>query len=275
MFGVWNEHWRNHPAGLPERMYQPGTNPNRGASSVVAPADWSQWYRSQQTGTTAPTSPTAPATPTPAAPTAPTTPTTPEAPAGTNQLEGFASRYTPAMLEQAYENPWYILRDVFGGINESSPLYQSLRDLGGDPLTLFNIARGSQQKIDAGGEDFVNWLADVYGQQGKVGGTDFDARQLLGALFGQTAYGADAQNTLGQILGAGDMSTQIRTLYNMARDVSNVGMNPLAARGYQAALAQAGDRYGNVQMGTGGEEQEGPQNPAAWIAANLPWLAMQ
>jgi hypothetical protein len=274
MFGVWNEHWLNHPAGLPVSKYKPGTNPNTGAASVKAPADWSEWYRTQ--GQPAPATGT---TPTPSTGTTPTSGTTPTpstggTPAGTSGLQGFAARYTPAMLEQAYENPWYILRDVFGGISEASPLYQALRDMGGDPLTIFNIARGSQQKIDTGGEDFVNWLADVYGQQGQVGGTDFSVQQLLGSLFGQDKFGADSQNTLGQILGAGDMSTQIRTLYNMARDVSNVGMNPLAARGYQAALAQAGDRYGQTIMQTPAGADT-PQNPAAWIAQNMPWLAMR
>lgn len=278
MFGAWNEHWLNHPAGLPISQYRPGTNPNRGASTVQAPADWSAWYRAQAGAPTpnvpvVATPPSGGGTPTPATPATPTSPSG-GTPAGTNPLEGFASRYTPAMLEQAYQNPWYILRDVFSGVQEASPLYQALRDMGGDPLTLFNIAKGSQSKIGGGGEDFVNWLADTYANQGTVGGTDFSARELLGALFGQSQFGADAQNTLGQILGAGDMATQIRTLYNMARDVTNVGMNPLAARGYQAALAQAGDRYGQTMMGTGAGA-EGPQNPAAWIAENMPWLALQ
>jgi hypothetical protein len=276
MFGVWNEHWKNHPAGLPVSQYKPNTNPNRGASSVVAPNDWFAWYQSQG-------QPSAPATGGGATPggstgggtTTPTTPTTPSTPnpsAGMSNLTGFASRYTPAMLQQAYENPWYILRDVFSGVSESSPLYQALRDMGGDPLTLFNISQGSQQELGGDGEDFVNWLANVYQQQGTVGGTDFNVPQMLQAIFGQDKFGADAQNTLGQILGAGDMSTQIRTLYNMARDVTNVGMNPLAARGYQAALAQAGDRYGQEMLKTPGGS-EGPQNPAAWIAERMPWLA--
>ncbi len=176
------------------------------------------------------------------------------------------------MMEQAYENPWYILNDVFQGIGTSSPMYQALRDLGGDPLTLYNISQGGQKKIDGGAGDFINWLANTYQQQGTTGGRDFDAREMLGTLFSQQNFGADAQNTLGQILGAGDMSNQVRTLYNMARDVSNVGMNPLAARGYQSALAQAGDRYGAAQMQTGAADS---MNPAEWIAQNMPYLAMR
>jgi hypothetical protein len=200
-----------------------------------------------------------------------TTATDPLAPgAGMDPFTGFASRYTPAMADLAYENPWYILRDLFPNMSESSPLYQALRDLGGDPLTLFNIIAGSQQKIDQGAGDFINWLADMYGNMGRPGGAAFSAPDLIATLFGQTEFGADSQNTLGQILGAGDMSTQVRTLFNMLRDVSNVGMNPLAARGYQAAIAQAGDRYGNAMMSS---DENTTMNPTQFIAENMPWLA--
>ncbi len=265
MWGVYNEHWQNHPAGLPKAQYKPNTNPNKGTAQTPA-----AWF--QQAGTPAATRPAT----TPATPATPTSGAgagaTPNPNSGMTPTTGFAGRYTPAMMEQAYENPWYILQDVFKGIGTSSPMYQSLRDLGGDPLTLYNIAQGGQKKIDGGAKDFINWLANTYQQQGTSGGRDFDAKELLGTLFSQQNFGADAQNTLGQILGAGDMSNQIRTLYNMARDVSNVGMNPLAARGYQAALAQAGDRYGSAQMQAGAVES---MNPAEWIAKNMPYLAMK
>lgn len=213
--------------------------------------------------------PTAPATPTP--PPGLGDPSNPMNTAGGMQpMTGFSSRYTPALADQAYENPWYILPDVFPGISASSPMFQALRDLGADPLTLYNIIAGGQNKIDQGSSPYINWLNDLYKQQGTVGGKDIDAGQLIRTLFGQTKFGADSQNTLGQILGAGDMSTQVRTLFNMLRDVSNAGMNPLAARGYQASVAQAGDRYGNAQMKAGADAT---QNPAEWIAKNMPWLA--
>jgi hypothetical protein len=110
----------------------------------------------------------------------------------------------------------------------------------------------------------------MYRQQGTRGGQDFDARELISTIFGQKEFGADSKNTLGQILGAGDMSTQVRTLFNMLRDVSGAGMNPLAGRGYQAAIAQAGDRYGNAMMKS---DADSTMNPAEWIAQNAPWLA--
>ncbi len=263
MWGVYNEHWQNHPAGLPKAQYKPGTNPNQG--TAMTPAAWFQ-----QAGSSGATS--APASGTPAATSTGTTPAataTPNPSAGTSPTAGFASRYTPALLNQAYENPWYILQDVFKGISTAGPGYQALRDLGGDPLTLYNIAQGSQNKLGAGADDFVNWLAETYKQQGTAGGRGFNAKELLGTLFSQQEFGADSKNTLGQVLGAGDMSTQIRTLFNMARDASNVGMNPLAARGYQSALAQAGDKYGVEQMQTGAGAT---MNPSAWIAKNAPWL---
>lgn len=283
MFGAHNEHWSNHPAGLPVSRYKQNTNPNTGAASVDAaykaymaqqpatptpttptgaqPVGWNQWM-SDWTGT-APTQNTA--TPTPTTP-APTT-GTPQTPAD------FSKQYTPAMMDFVYENPWTILPDVFSGIKSTSPLYQSLRDMGGDPLTLFNITKGSEDGSRAGGaDDFINWLAQTYQGQGTPGGERFNAQELIQNLFGQTKFGADSKTSLGQILGAGDMSTQIRTLYNLARDASNVGMNPLAARGYQSALAQAGDRYGEAMLSTDGTT--GAQNPSQWLKEKMPWLTL-
>lgn len=190
--------------------------------------------------------------------------------AGMAPMEGFASRYTPAMADQAYENPWYLLADIFPGMSESSPLYQALRDFGADPLTLFNIIMGSNQKIDQGAGNFINFMDEFYRNMGSPGGQGIDTQGLINTLFGQDKFGADSQNTLGQILGAGDMSTQVRTLFNMLRDVSNAGMNPLAARGYQAAIAQAGDRYGNAMLKS---DAETTKNPSQWIAETMPWLA--
>jgi hypothetical protein len=195
---------------------------------------------------------------------------TPDPMAGMAPLTGFASRYNPALADQAYENPWYTLPDVIPGISTSDPMFQALRDLGGDPLTLYNIMQGGNQKIDQGAGGFINWLQNMYKQQSTKGGADFDAQALISQIFGQDKFGADSENTLGQILGAGDMSTQVRTLFNMLRDVSGVGMNPLAGRGYQSAIAQAGDRYGNAMMNSEGAET---MNPAEWISKNLPHLA--
>ncbi len=175
--------------------------------------------------------------------------------------------YTPQGLKETYENPWNILMDVFKGIDTSSPGYQGLRDLGADPLTLFNITQGSGKKIDQGGSDFVNWLANMYKQQGTRGGQSFDALGMIKTLFGNAD---NEKNTLGQIMTAGGGSDQTRTLFNMLRDVSNVGMNPLAARGYQAAVSRAGDEYGNAMMKTDAGKSVGP---AEWIAQNMPWLS--
>lgn len=282
MFGAYNEHWLNHPAGLPVSKYKPNTNPNTGAASVDAA--WKAYQDYQQAH---PTTPSTPAT-TPwngwstdirpgqqAAPgtTSPATSSSgnPSPTAGGGTPGNFSSQYTPAMLNQVYENPWYILPDVFNGIQNTSPLYQSLRDMGADPLTMFNILQGSQGKLAGGAGEFTNWLADMFKNQGKVGGSPFDAKQLMGAIFGQDKVGADSSNTLGQILGSGDMSTQIRTLYNLARDASNVSLNPLAARAYQSSLAQAGDRYGKDMLGASGSES---MSPSQWLSQNMPWLTL-
>lgn len=193
---------------------------------------------------------------------------------GTRPLSGFASRYSPVGAQQAFENPWYILRDVFPGMSVSSPGYQALRDFGADPLVLYNIMQGAMQSIeDQGGGDFINFMDELYRQLGSPGGRGFSALELINNIFGasnQVNEEGVGQTTLAQILGAGDQSTQIRTLFNLLRDVSNASMNPLAASAYQSAVAQAGDVYGNQMMQSGVEDTVGP---AAWIAQNMPWLA--
>lgn len=190
--------------------------------------------------------------------------------AGMAPLTGWAAQqnYIPSMLSQLFENPWYALGDVFPGLNQTSPLYQQLRDLGADPLALFQLTQGSQGILDENNQgQFANWLANLYQQLGTPGGRAINTGQLLRNLFG-----ANADNTsLGMVLGAGDMGTQVRTLFNLARDATNAGMDPLSARGYQAALARAGDRYGNEMMKAGGEEGASISFQE-WAAKNAPWL---
>lgn len=264
MYGVYNEPWYNHPAGLPQSRYRPNTNPNRGQTWGSA---------------TTPAKPAIPAVPrTGTTPTTPARPATPAKPAtgtgtipGLTSNRGFASRYTPAQLREVYDSPWTILPDVFRGIQTSSPGYQALRDLGGDPLALFNIIQGSQGKLGGGADQFTNFMADLYKNMGTPGGKGFDARGMIDAIFSQQT-GEKANTSLGQILSAGDMGQQIRTLFNLLRDVSSVGMNPLAARGYQAALAQAGDRYGNAQMSAPANQT---QSIVEWINKNTPGLALR
>lgn len=174
---------------------------------------------------------------------------------GTNPLSGFASRYNANQLENIWSNPWAILPDVFQGMNTAGPGYQGLRDIGADPLTLYNLMAGRNSSLASGGTGgYANWLADLYKSLGSVGGRSFDGAELLKSLFnpvkGGSADGSD-QSALYNILTAGDGATQMRTLFNMARDASNVGVNPLAARGYQSALARAGDQAINMQMKQG------------------------
>ena len=280
MFGAWNEHWKNHPARLPISQYKPNTNPNTGAAAVDA-----AWAKANPaTPAPAPTpAPTTPATPAPTPwnqwyvdfrgtpPSSPGTPTPAPAATPNPAPQNFAAQYTPAMMNQIYDNPWYILPDVFQGIPQTSPLYQSLRDRGADPLGLYNTLQGSQGKV-GGAEDFVNWLGNFYRGQGQAGNTTLNPQALLGALFGQEKFGANAPNTLGQILGAGDMSTQIRTLYNLAKDASNVSLNPRVAQAYQAALAQAGDQYGLEKLES--PVNQGVQNISEWVKTYAPWLAI-
>ena len=59
-------------------------------------------------------------------------------------MTGWAAQqgYTPESLNSIYDNPWFLLQDVFKGIKESSPGFQGLRDLGGDPLALYSVMAG-------------------------------------------------------------------------------------------------------------------------------------
>jgi hypothetical protein len=163
---------------------------------------------------------------------------------GTNPLTGFASRYDSAMLDNAYANPWAILPDVFAGINMAGPGYQALRDIGADPVTLYNIMQGGGSDLySAGTGGFVNWLANLYQSLGSVGGRQFSASELLGNLFNPRA-----NSSLRKYLETGDASQQMRTLFQFARDASNVGMNPIAARGFQGPPARAGDQALNQML---------------------------
>lgn len=190
---------------------------------------------------------------------------------GMSPYTGFASQYAPGQLDNVYDNPWYLLQDVFKGIDTQGPGYQSLRDFGGDPLSLFNIMAGGKQQIDGGAGQFTNFMQNLYKNLGTPGGQGFDARELLSSIFSQKT-GADATSSLGRILSAGDMGQQIRTLFNLLRDVSSVGMNPLAATGYQAAVASAGDRYGNEMLKT-----PAGQTPSIveWMNKNTPGLVVR
>ena len=187
---------------------------------------------------------------------------------GMNPYTGFASQYAPgALMNTIYDNPWYVLPDVFKGISTSSPGYQYLRDFGGDPLSLYNIMNGGSGQIDGGEGDYANFLAEMYKNLGTPGGQGFSATELLSNIFN-----ASKESSLGSILGAGDMNMQIRTLFNLLRDASEVSMNPLAARGYQSAIAQQGDRYGNEMLRTGAGDTV---SPVEWMRQNAPWLTVR
>lgn len=182
-------------------------------------------------------------------------PQTPNSQTGTNVLSGFASRYNPSLLDQnIWSNPFSILPDVFAGINTAGPGYQALRDFGADPLTLYNIMLGGQNGdlygTGTSAGDYTNFLAGLYKSMGTVGGRGFSGGELLHSLFNPNTPGAGqtAGSPLYNLLSTGDLSTQMRTLFNLASAVTNVGMNPLAAKGYQGALQRAGDQAMNMAM---------------------------
>lgn len=188
---------------------------------------------------------------------------------GTDPYTGFSSIYQPGALRNViYDNPWAILPDVFQGMNVNSPGYQNLRDIGADPLTLYNIMQGAYSPMTNMNEgDYANWLAQVYGGLGAVGGRSFNSRELLRSI-GDAREGS----ALRSALDAGDTSTQVRTLYNLASEAMNAGMNPLAARAQQARLAQGGDRYMNAALKSNAGEGANAMTFDQWIAQNMPGL---
>lgn len=188
---------------------------------------------------------------------------------GTDPYTGFSARYQPGALRNViYDNPWTILPDVFSGMQVNTPGYQNLRDIGADPLTLYNIMQGAFSNMTNYNEgDYANWLAQMYQGLGTVGGRSFNSRELLGAI-----QNARAGSALRAALDAGDTSTQVRTLYNLASEAYNAGMNPLAARAMQANLAQAGDRYMNSAIKTNAGEGANAMTFDQWLAQNAPGL---
>lgn len=212
------------------------------------------------------------------APTTGASASTPVAPGadGLAPLTGWAGQqgFAPEQLESIYSNPWYLLDKVFKGIDKASPGYQGLRDFGGDPLALFNITQGAGRTVAEGGQgqgDFANFMQNLYSNLGTPGGKALDSRELLRNIFNEDVSG-DTTSTLGSVLNAGDMNQQVRTLFNMLRDVASTTMNPLAAAGYQSSIARAGDTYGSEMLTRGAGDTE---HILDWINKNNPGLAVR
>lgn len=195
---------------------------------------------------------------------------------GLAPMTGWAGQqgFAPEQLESIYTNPWYLLQHVFNGIDTASPGYQALRDFGGDPLALFNITQGAGRTVAQGGQgqgDFANFMQNLYQNLGSPGGQALSATELLGNIFNEDVSG-DTTSTLGSVLNAGDMNQQVRTLFNMLRDVASTTMNPLAAAGYQSAAARAGDQYGSEMLTRGAGDTP---HIIEWMNQNMPGLTVR
>lgn len=194
---------------------------------------------------------------------------------GTTSAKGFASQYAPGALGSIYDNPQSILPDVYKGLDWASPLAQTLSGMKADPLALYNLLVGSQtsfkdQSDAQGDEAFVNWLAEMYKGLGTAGGKGFNISNLLGGLFSQDTS-KDEPTALNSILRSGDTNQQANFLYSLVRDATNVGMNPMAAAGYQSATARSMDQWRNDTL-----KGDTGQNLTAleWIKKNNPGLVI-
>jgi len=188
-------------------------------------------------------------------------------------MTGWAAgqNFNPAELEaNIYSTPFALLNRALPGLDSSMPGYQALRDFGADPLAIYNMTNGAQGMMMGGSGEYANFLANLYQNLGTAGGQGFDMREMLGNIFGQSVVGKESPNALGQLMGTGGVSEQIKLIYGLLRDASNVGMNPLAARAYQSAIAGAGDEYASMAMGTNSAAIPGY---AQWLAQKYPHLA--
>ena len=195
--------------------------------------------------------------------------------AGMEPLSGWAGQmgFNPSQLQQTiYQSPFSILPKVFGGLNLAGPGYQALRDIGADPLSLYNIMTGSKTAVSdkTGLSDFTNWLRNMYSSYGSTkGGRAFSAQELLGNLFGQTEK---SQSSLANILRGAGQGGQASVLYNLIRDITAVGMNPLAAAGYNSAAQRASDAYNTALISSPANQGANNMLITDWIRQNVPGL---
>jgi hypothetical protein len=193
---------------------------------------------------------------------------------GMDPLSGWAGTqgFNPAELAaNIYTSPFYILPNVFKGMTQAGPGYQTLRNIGGDPLALYNIMQGGNRVFSekSGVNDFTNWLRNMYANYGSRGGRAFNAQELLGNIFKQRE---GSQSSLANILRGAGEGGQANALYSLIRDVTGVGMNPLAGAGYNAAMQRAADAYGQARITSGSEQGANNMLITDWIRQNFPSL---
>lgn len=196
---------------------------------------------------------------------------------GMANMTGWAAQqnFNPTELEHIYNNPQAILPYIFGQMQPGSPGYSRLRNLQWDPLAMLTLTKGSDQMLgDAstwgGPGGYANFLNELYSNIGTAGGQGLNAAELMRNIFQQegTSTG-DATTALGNMLGAGDATQQARTLYNLIRDITTAGMNPLAAQAMQAATMNQLDRYNSSVLT---QDSENVPSAVDYLRQNAPHL---
>lgn len=188
---------------------------------------------------------------------------------GSNPYTGWASQFpSNAGLQGIYNSPFALLPDVYKGLNLAGPGANYLQDFGADPMTLFTVmngSRGAGAGLGANEGDYANFLNNLYsmmgGRQGGAGqaGRGFSASELTGNVFN-----ASPTSALGSLLTAGNSDQQMRTLFNILRDISNVSMTPMAARGYQSMLQRSGTQALNQMLHSTLDQSGGALNSSVY-----------
>lgn len=149
-----------------------------------------------------------------------------------------------------------------------------MRDIGGDPISLYNIMWGSQNmgSTDSSLGEFANFYADLIQNLGTAGGKTINGHDLLQAIMNaDTSKEGQGKTGLNLLLGsAGNSSDSARILYQLYRDVTNAsGMDPLQSRARQAGMVNALDDYGSQMLSTNANEIVSPNQ---WLATRYPGL---
>ncbi|MDQ3692070.1 MAG: hypothetical protein M3464_00370 [Chloroflexota bacterium] len=168
------------------------------------------------------------------------------------------------LQDQIFENPEYILPDVFPGIDPYGAGYSMLAELPFDPSVLFNLTGGSQG-TNMGYDDYTNWLQQMYSAIG--GGQYIDFGELMSSL-------ANPDGDLAAWLNHPGVAAETKVGFlKAALGTASLGLTPRAASSLQASIPGMFAGVGNQSLKTPVPEQ-GNIDPHAILRSGLASLGM-